>query len=203
MVGCEKEKEEEKEPVISESVKMFMNITPNSDYSDVRDIMGKAEKEGLGRFKESRYCLTFEFEVVDEEAEEERNTSEYLSEVSGWNSEMREEGHPMYYSEYQGARIDVMYRNKMESITYRAEDDNEKMGRIEYGFDSGCVTDSFDIDGSYSLILERMKEGCSKEEVDELLIELNDKVVDEKEREKRMEEIEKMEDEVWESEFGE
>ena len=182
IVGCKKE--EKKETVVSESVKMFTEITPNSSFDDVVKIMQKAESEGLGKFKDTlegslregdKADLVFSFKVTNKDAEKSHDTDEFFNEASGMNQQMYEGGHPVTKSTYDGAMVSVTYKykdyeKKIKSVSYHAEDDNEKMKSMEYSFGSECLI--YDMGIKYSSKLGELQEKGSKEEVDKFLIEL-------------------------------
>lgn len=182
MVGCKKE--EKKEKVVSESVKMFTEITPNSSFDDVVGIMQKAEGEGLGKFEDTvrgylrdgdEAQLVFSFKVTNKDAEKSHETDEFFYEASGAKQQMYENGQPVVESKYNGATIYVTYKyedyeKKIKSVSYYAEDDNEKMKSMEYSFGSECIVNDMGIE--YSSKLGELQERGSKEEVDKFLIEL-------------------------------
>lgn len=182
MVGCKKE--EKKENVVSESVKMFTEITPNSSYDDVVEIMKKAEKDGLGKFKDTeggslrdgdKAELIFDFKVVNKEAEKSHETDEFFYEASGAKQQMYENGQPVVKSNYYGATVAVTYRyedyeKKIKKVRYEAESDNEKIKSMEYSFGSECIIYDMGIENSAKL--RELQERGSKAEVDEFLIEL-------------------------------
>ncbi|MDU6115928.1 MAG: hypothetical protein E6649_16060 [Paeniclostridium sordellii] len=182
MVGCKKE--ENKEKVISESVKMFTEITPNTSFDDVVEIMQKAEKEGFGTFNDTargsmrngdKAELTFDFKVTNKEAEKSHETDERLYEVSGAKQQMYENGQPVVKSNYYGATVAVTYRyedykKKIICVRYEAESDNEKIKSMEYSFVSECIVNDMGIENSSKL--QELQEKGSKKEVDKFLIEL-------------------------------
>lgn len=210
-VGCSK-KEEKKEYIIGKDVSMFMDITEGMGYEDVYEIMEEAEKNGFGKMKDSysgslregdKGDLRFDFDIVDERAKAEFEMEEYHYKVSGKEQQMYLEGHPVFESSYNGATVSVEYviegyEKIIKKVMYNAEDGEEKLSFIVYDFEKGYVTDEFGVAFEYSAWIEALKEGCSKKEVDELIVELTN----EKANEEILKKLKENEDEIWEREIG-
>ena len=211
MVGCGK-KEEKKEYTIGKDVGMFMDITEDMGYDDVYKIMEEAEKNGFGKVKDSysgslrqgdEGYLSFEFNIVDEEAKKDFERDEYLYKVSGKEQQMYLEGHPVFESSYNGATVSVGYviegyEKIIKDVMYDAEDGEEKISIIVYDFEKGYVTNDFGVAFEYSAWLEALKEECSKKEVDELIVELTN----EEPNEEILKKLKENEEEIWEREMG-
>lgn len=188
VVGCGKKEDEQKENVIRKDVQMFMDVTEGKQYSELVEMMEKAEKEGLGKFTDNKPeyvgeegSMVFAFNVVNEEAKKNDDFDNWFFEKKGGYQEMYLDGHAVYedsdmYS-YKGAKVSVEYvwgigegSDEVLNVEYDAEDDNEKVGRIVYDFKKGCITYDFGV--TYSKKLEKLQNGGSKKEVDEYLVEL-------------------------------